>query len=180
MSLFKRLFGIRKASKGGPESKIDLEVKDLQVGYILDYDLKSWEVTDVAVYTWDNGVKDYEYTLFDGTEKLYLNYEVVDAKLSIYREGKINEIWPEGKVKMRTNKDLINDEVKYKGDTYYFLAEAAAKVKNSSESYFLQNWIFENAAETELISFNLYDDRSMDAYLGMRIPDHAISNILPR
>ena len=180
MSLFKRLFGIRTASKESGDIKIEHDMDDIQKGYILDYDMRSWEVKDVAVYTWENGVKDYEYTLNDGKDELFLNYESADQKLSIYWEGKINEIWPTGKGLMRKGKDMIDEEVKYKGDTYYFLGEGAAKVKNSREQYYLQNWLFENASETQLLSFNLYDDRSMDAYIGMKIPSHAISNILKR
>lgn len=180
MSLFKRLFGIRKASKGGEDVKIDNTMKDIKRGYILDYDLKSWEVEDVAVYTWENGVKDYEYTISDGVKKLYLNYESVDDKLSIYWEGKINEIWAEGKKLMRLGRDMVNQEFKYKGDTWYFVGEGAAKVRSSSETYYVQNWVFENTAETDLISFNLYDDRSMDAYMGKKLPRHAVTNILAR
>ena len=92
----------------------------------------------------------------------------------------MNEIWSDGKKAMRLGKDMIDESFKYKGDTFYFVGEGAAKVKNSSETYYLKNWLFENTSEDTLISFNLYDDRSMDAYLGEKLSRHAISNILAR
>jgi len=182
MSIWKRLFGIRRASKGAGTGtdKIDYEVLDLEIGYILDYDLKSWEVTDKAVYTWENGVTDYEYTIKDGTSTAYLYLEASTGRLSMYTDGKINEMWPQGKVIMRQGEDLINEEIKFGGNTYYFYAEAAARVKNKSESYMLENWLFLDASEKEILSFNLYEDRSMDAFKGIYLNSFEISNILPR
>jgi hypothetical protein len=172
--------GIRKANKGGNDDKVDYEVSDLEIGYILDYDFTSWEVQDKAVYTWENGVKDYEFTLFDGKVKRYLYLEASTGRLSMYEGAKINEIWPAGKSLMRKGANLMDEEIKFKGNTYYFYAEAAAKVRNKSESYMMENWLFLDAAEHEILSFNLYEDRSMDAYIGHYLKPHEISNILPR
>ncbi len=180
MSLFKRLFGIRKAKKGSEDTQVDFGISDLQKGYILDYDFRSWEVEDVVVYTWDNGVKDYEYNIYDGKEKQYLNYETIGEHVSIYWEGNMNEIWADARKKIRKNEDITENEFEYKGNTYYFSGEGSAKVKSSKETYHMQNWLFQNDTDETLISFNKYEDNSMEAYIGKRIKNNEISNILPR
>ncbi len=180
MSIFKRLFGIKKASKETDDTKIDYEVQDLKKGYILDYDLGSWEVQDVAVYTWDNGVKDFEYTIFDGKQKQYLNYETVGGAISIYWEENINDIWSQARQKIRRGQDIMDDVFQYKGNEYYYSGEASARVKSLTETYDMQNWLFKTDDDDTLISFNKYEDNSMDAYVGKKLSNHAVSNILPR
>lgn len=180
MSLFKRLFGIRKAKKGSEDTQIDFDVPDLKKGYILDYDFRSWEVEDVVLYTWDNGVKDYEYNLFDGKEKQFLNYETVGQQISIYCEANMNDVWSEARGKIRKSVDITEDEFEYKGNTYYFAGEGSAKVKSSIETYHMQNWLFKNDTDDTLISFNKYEDNSMETYVGKKLKKHEISNILPR
>jgi hypothetical protein len=44
----------------------------------------------------------------------------------------------------------------------------------------LENWLFLDASEKEILSFNLYEDRSMDAFKGIYLKSFEISNILPR
>lgn len=180
MSIIKRLFGIRKAHKGSADTQVDFEVPDLKKGFILDYDFRSWEVEDVVVYTWDNGVKDYEYNITDGKEKKYLNYETVGEHLSIYWEANMNDVWSEARRKIRKNEDITESEFEYKGNTYYYSGEGTAKVKNSVETYHMQNWLFRNDTDDTLISFNKYEDNSMEVYVGKKLKKHEVSNILPR
>ena len=180
MSILKRLFGIRKAGKAQEEVKIDYEVADLKKRYILDYDMRSWEVKDTMIYSWDGGFKTYEYTISDGTEKQYLNYENDDDNLSIYVDGSIQEIWPEATQLMRNGSKLADMTFHYDGEKYHFKGQGSASVKSSSESFNMKNWLFETASKDHLVSFNIYEDDSVDAYIGKPIKSFEISNILPR
>lgn len=180
MSIIKRILGIKKARKGGSDEQIDFEVADLKKGFILDYDFRSWEVKDVVVYTWDNGVKDYEYNIYDGRDMKFLNYETVGNSISIFWEGHINDVWPDARGKIRNNQDITNSEFVYKGQKFFFSGEGTARVKSSSETFGMQNWLFENDSDDTLISFNKYEDNSMEVYVGKKLKTHEISNILPR
>jgi len=180
MNLFRKIFNIKKASAAEDiDTQIDFEVKDLKKGYFLDYDLKTWQITDFAVYTWDNGIKDYETTLFDGIEKLYLTYETSNEASSMYWDVKIDMVWKAARQLIRGDKDLSMNTFAYKGQDYHFAGEGSALVRNSKESYGMVNWLFESADTKQLVSINKYDDGFIDAYAGIKLSKHQISNITP-
>ena len=53
----------------------DLVLSKLKVGYFLDYDMKTWEVTEYNIYDWDDGDHSYEWELTSGNEVVYLELE---------------------------------------------------------------------------------------------------------
>jgi hypothetical protein len=179
IQLIKRLFGSKKTNSSNGDVKIDYEVKDIQKGFVLEYDMRSWIVKDVATYEWDNGVKDLEFTIFDGKDKLFLNYESLDASISMYWSVQINSVWPDGKLKIRKNQGIQDSTFSYKGGIYDFFAEASARVKGTKESYNMQNWVFASNDQNSFVSFNKYDDSSIDAYAGKKLKEYEISNIFP-
>lgn len=180
ITLIKRLLGIKKASNTEADSKIDFEIKDIEKNYILDYDLSSWQVKDKSIYTWDNGVQDLEFTIVDGKKKLYLNYESLEEKASMYWGVNIDEVWSGFKNLIRKDVEIDDQSFSFKGKTYYFVGEGTARVKSTSETFNMQNWLYKSDDGESLVSFNRYDDRSFDAYQGKYITEYEISNILPK
>ena len=69
MGLFDKL----KRKKEEPD--IDITLSKLKVGYLLDYDLKTWEVTEYNKYDWGDDVYSYEWELTTSDEVLYLERE---------------------------------------------------------------------------------------------------------
>lgn len=161
------------------DTQIDFEIEDLKKGYFLDYDLKTWQITDFSTYIWDNGVKDFESTLFDGKDKLFLTYETVDEASSLFWEKKIDDIWIGARSKVRANQDMTQEKFWFNDLLYHFASQGSAKVKSTKETYTLINWLFESEDGKHLVSINKYDDGTIDAYLGLRIAAHQISNITP-
>jgi hypothetical protein len=53
-------------------------------------------------------------------------------------------------------------------------------VKSAKETYHMQNWLFQNDTDETLISFNKYEDNSMEVYVGKKLEKHQISDILRR
>ncbi len=180
MSFFKRLFGLAKNARPEQEVQIDFAVKDLQIGFILEYQLRNWEVTDRTTYLWDNGVKDLEFTISDGREKQYLNYAATDEGLSIYWKEPLNEVWPQAAEKMRRGTGMDTQKIVFNGKTYTYAAEGYAIVQNSVEKFEMRNWLFESEDQEFLLSFNKYEDNSCEVYAGKYIGRHTITNILPR
>lgn len=178
MSFFKRLFGLGK-SDSAHDPNIDYTVKDLKKGFILEYDFSSWEVRDIAVYTWDNGAKDLEFTITNGTEKKYLNYVSEDGSLSIYWDAKVKNVRPNARTEIKHHNDLPGPFT-YAGRVYHNAGAGCARVKTLTETYDMENWLFEDEDEELLISFNKYGDGSVDVYVGKHLDQFAVSNILPR
>lgn len=180
MSIFKRLFGMRKANKDTSDTKVDFEVKDLKKGFILDYDLKSWEVKDVSIYKWANGSADNEYTINGGDGDLFLNLTNSSGELSIYWQGDLMKIWPEFRAKARAGENVSNETFVYKNKKYYLASNGHAAVKSLKESFNMENWLFQSEDGSSFISFNKYEDDFVEAYEGKALSKHAVSNILPR
>ena len=180
MSIFKRLFG-RSKNDSQEDVKVDYEVKDLKKGFILDYDLRSWEVRDTMIYRWDNGVEDLEFTIFDGKEELYLNYVKSNDGISMYWAEKLDAVWQDARSKMRYEPDRMGDSsFVYNGHEFRFAGEGYARVRSSKETFDMQNWLFECTDGENLVSFNKYEDGSMEVYVGKHLANHEVSNILPR
>jgi len=179
--MIKRLMRLFKGKKSEIEdTKIDFEIEDLKKGYFLDYDLTTWQIIDFSTYTWDNGVTDFESTLFDGgNKKLFLTYETINKASSMYWEVSIDKIWGEARQKIRADQDLSQETFTFEGKDYHFAGEGSALVKSTKEKYTMVNWLFESSDHKHLVSFNRYDDRFIDAYIGIRITEHQISNITP-
>lgn len=181
ISFFKKLFGAKKTSEGVVnDAQIEYSVADIKKGFILDYDLRSWEVKDVAVYTWDNGVKEYEYHIFDGRQNLFLGYAPSDNTVNIFWEAVMDKVWPQARENIRKEKDLTAMEFEYEGKKYHFAGEGVAMIKNSTEKFEMQNWLFESSDGENIISFNKYEDKTLGVYVGKWLEFHQISNILPR
>jgi hypothetical protein len=68
----------------------------------------------------------------------------------------------------------------YAGRAYHSAGNATARVKSMTETYEMENWLFEDEDEELLISVNKYTDGSVDLYTGKHLDQFAISNILPR
>ena len=52
-------FGKKKKKEEELDPLQDLVLSKLKVGYLLDYDMKTWEVTEYNKYDWDDG--DFTY-----------------------------------------------------------------------------------------------------------------------
>ena len=44
----------------------------------------------------------------------------------------------------------------------------------------MKNWLFECDKQEYLVSFNKYEDNSIEVYVGKRLKKHEVSNILGR
>jgi hypothetical protein len=67
---FSNLF--KKKNKDEFDPLTDLVLSKLRVGYFLDYDLKTWEVTGYNKYDFGEGYITKEWELSSGREKWYL------------------------------------------------------------------------------------------------------------
>ena len=60
------------------EALPELVLKNLQKGWLLDYDLKTWEVQAYNVYDWDGDLS-HEWQLMSGDEVRFLELETDDT-----------------------------------------------------------------------------------------------------
>ena len=181
MNLFKNLFG-KKEEEPKPFSRT---VLDLSMGYIFEYDLRTWEVTGEYEYDWGDEEFSKEYKVSDGKDSFYL---------SVDEDDEIELLWCE-KVPMRklgaeiakniSDGSAPPETIIYEGKSYFLDEESPGyfndltKGKNDDWQEFIA-WDYYNEDETLNLTIEQWGERSFEASWGKVISEFEISDILPR
>lgn len=178
------LFDFLKKKEEKPKYDItNLSVLDLNQGFILDYDMKSWQVKEVGEYDWGNNNFSREYKLNSGDDVVYLSVENDgELELSISRNIKMHKL----------GDNIIDETIKnnkppskiiYKNKTYYFDEDCAGFYNNVTKGEDnweeLINWEYYDDKEENIISITQWGEREFDASIGKIIKEFEISNIIP-
>ncbi|MCT4615677.1 MAG: DUF4178 domain-containing protein [Marinifilaceae bacterium] len=176
-------FDFFKKNKAQPEyDSTDIRVTDLDLGFVFDYDLKSWEVKAVYQYDWGDDFFSYEYKIFDGEETLFLTLEEDDfLDLSINKKIRFQELGE------NTFHSFMNDakapySIHYNGETFFYKNEEYGHFNEATKN---DNWLefkvfnFENKDGSMYISVEQFGEHEFEASVGKAIKEFEISNILP-
>lgn len=178
------LFDIFKKKEKEPEYDVtNLTIKDLDHGFILEYDLKSWQVKEVYEYDWGHSNFSMEYMLDSGTEKVYLHVENKgELHISVTKPVKILDL----------DKDLIEKTIKkerppkkltWEDEEYRLQTDNAGyfndRTKGTDDWEELISWEYYNEGESKLISITQWGERDFEASAGVIIQEYQISNIIP-
>lgn len=165
----------------------NITVKDLDVGFIFEYDLKTWEVKEAYDYDWGNNFFTKEYKISDGNETLYLEVEEDDElELSVSKKVKvllIDEDLPETIEKeKRPPKKLI-----YEGVTYYRDEESPGYFRNTRDDENddrswseLIAWSYYDEEDEKVLTIEQWGEHEFQASVGRYIELYEISSILPK
>jgi hypothetical protein len=159
----------------------DLVLSKLQPGYMVDYDMKTWQVTARNKYDFGEGYYSDEWELSGSGDKWYLErYEDDDVEWSFCKKIPLGSI--EGDIR----KHIIEHEdpppkIEYKGKTL-FLDESAA-------AYFLKDakepkqefvyWTFIDEEEENFVTIEQWGEEEFEASAGLYVEEYQFSNILP-
>lgn len=178
------LLDIFKKKKKEPDYDVtNLSVNDLTMGFILEYDMQTWQIKEEYEYDWGGHNFSKEYLLDSGTEKLFLSVENKgDLNLSVSKDVKIRNL----------RSDIIDyivkektppKELTYEGVQYYLHTDNAGycqdKTKDSEEWEELIAWEYYDDDEALLIGITQWGEREFDAVAGKVIEEFEISNIIP-
>lgn len=180
--VFGRLFNIFKSGRNsGTGGEINLH--SLDMGYILDYEMRSWEIKEVAHYDWGNGFKGKEFKIFDGKETIYLYVDPALEEISVSHQVNVNE----GDILSSKKSILATDEplnsLSYDGKEWIIDDESLAEYKIEGESDWMDLlcWTYvDKATGKEFLTLNRWGEKKVEAYRGNYIKSFEISNILPR
>ncbi len=161
---------------------LNIRVTDLALGYLFDYDLKTWEVKEEFEYDWGNEYYTKEYKITSGSEEKYLSIEVDDEiELAIW--DKVNPLAIDRNLpKYIVQNDEPPREVSLGGQTYIRTEEANAYWRNTRNSNWqgFVNWDYETTDGSKMLSIERWGDEEFEAAAGKVIKEYEISNILPR
>jgi hypothetical protein len=182
MGFFDRLFN-RDKGKSQPASydSTRLGLEDLKRGFMLDYDLQTWQVTAVYYYDWGNNFVTTELQLESGSDLLYLHLEKDDElECSVARKVPLNEIDPRLR-KQISEHDAPFDEITYQGRQYFLTEESLGMFweEGKEGKSRLVSWDFEDRSEEYFINIERWGETDFEAAAGVYADLHEFSNILP-
>ncbi len=177
------LFDFLKKKETPKYDVTNLSIKDLDQGFIFDYDMKSWVVKEVYQYDWGNNNISKEFLIDSGEEVGFLGIEDKgEPWITFTKTIKIRDL----------GTDIIDRTVEAKSPPKILVYQAKEyHLHNDSAGYF--NDITKGTDDwEELIAWELYDDneenligitqwgeREFDAVAGVVVKEFQISNIIP-
>lgn len=161
----------------------DIKIKDLRVGFIFDYDLKTWQITEEYEYDWGDNYFTREYKVEAADEINYLHIDYSDeVSMTLSKKLKVRALGeniPEKIIK----KNRPPKKIVYKETTYYLDKESPGYFSDEPENddswvEFI-SWDYYDAEEKMVACVEQWGEREFEASYGVVVHDFEITNILP-
>lgn len=189
---WKEFFGFRQKHRepdpGGsaetPAALVtDLTLADLKVGYMLDYDMKTWEVTAYHYYDWgDGGTLSHEWQLKSADDSIYLEKAADDeVEWCVCRSIPFSRLGAHVRNHILENEDPP-DEIEFEGTSYHLDEFGGGKFfrngKGPGREFLV--WDYEDDAGEKFLSIEQWDEDDFEAFVGIFVEEYQFSNLLPR
>jgi hypothetical protein len=161
----------------------NIRVTDLDVGFVFEYDLESWEVQASYEYDWGDNYFSKEYKINNGSKTLFLSIEE-DDEISLSVCDKINVRELGGNVLA----DLLSNQkppttLLYQDKKYFFEQESPGyfndKARGEDWVEFI-SWDFIDESGKYIVTIEQWDEKEFEASAGKAIQEFEISTILPK
>lgn len=171
--------------KKTPEYDVtNMSVKDLDIGFIFEYDMDSWEVKEAGEYDWGANCFTREFKVTNGNDIRYFDVEEDDElELSWMKKLKLVHI-DESLQDLLISAQQPPKKLQVNGIDFYFeevstgyFQKGLDRDENSWEEY--RCWDFEDKSGDNLLSIEQWDDEVFEAAIGKSVREFEISNILP-
>jgi hypothetical protein len=178
------IFDIFKKKEEASYNPSDITLLDLDKGFILDYDLKTWEVKEVYEYDWGNNNFTREYKLSDGESTLFLHIENDDELfITVQQKLKIRAIDEDLPEKIK-KKEHPPKKIEYNNIVFFRDSESAGYFKpvDKKEDDWdeVLSWDYYDEEEKFVLEIEQWGDDEFEASYGKVAQVHEFSNILPR
>ncbi len=159
----------------------DTTLKNMNKGWYVDYDTKTWEVVSASYYDWGAGDLSYEWQLTSYDDTIYLEREEDDEDIwSISRKVPLSQLGSNIKTHILEHEDPPN-QIDFKGKTYY-LSESGGghfyQDKKSAQKNIL-NWDFEDESGENFLSIEQWGEDDFEASIGHVVFEYQFTNIIP-
>jgi hypothetical protein len=173
--VFGRLFG--KKEEAPEYSEPTLET--MQVGYMVDYNLRTWQVTACAEYDYD-GFICREWTLRGGEDIYFLEGSEADGRMVWTLTQAVDFFsFAGGLAEAIESAGDPPEMVQWSGDTYHAVESSAGLYRESGkEERPFVSWSYEGNGGS-LLFISQWGDRDFSAYVGQRVEAYEFSDILP-
>jgi hypothetical protein len=161
----------------------NIRLLDLQPGFILEYDMKTWIVKKVYEFGWGNNFFSYEFYIDSGDTHLVMSVEEDTSELfvTLEKQVKIRSIDPDLPETILRN-EVPPRQITYNGITYLFDRESvgAARPDGSNEEWSnLISWEFYDHDNKHVLCIEQWGENDFEAYVGIVAKEHEFSNLMP-
>lgn len=170
--------------KKEPEYDVtNLQITDLDVGFLFDYDMKSWIVKETYEYDWGDNNFSKEHKVDSGDEVAFLSVEDEgELNLSLSKTIKIRKIDEDVADEIVKNEKAPR-QLHYEGEQYFLDADSAGYyrdcAKKSEDWEELMSFEYLNEEEDKLVCITQWDEQTFEASAGIVLKPYQISNIIP-
>lgn len=178
LDALKNLFG-GAGDTSASEPVEDPSLDNLREGYMLDYEMRTWEVTQHAKYDYEGWPAD-EWTLSHGDDILFLEYEYDDGPVFLLSEPvKMTEVTVDGEpFRAVVREQEPPTTVTYDATTYTLAEEGPAKRTVDDRTNALHYWMYEG--DDGFVALERYGSSDWNVYAGREVEPYEFDNILPR
>jgi hypothetical protein len=176
------LFDLIKRGKTSPSKDFDhLTLSKMKKGYMVDYDLKTWEVIQKNCYDWGEGDVSHEWHLKSYDDVVFLEMETDDE-----------ESWSlNRKISFARLDDAIKEQIIASGDppqriifegkTYYLEETAGGHFFSgcTGQGREMLRWSYEDETGQSYLGIEQWGERDFDATLGQLVEPYQFTHILP-
>ena len=159
----------------------DLRLEKMQPGWLVDFDMKTWEVKGYRKYDYTEGYITQEWELLSGRERIFLERSQDDEV-----EWTVSKKIPLGMIEGDIREHIIEhddppEQITVKGKTYY--------LDESGPGYMYENgegpakefvyWDFIDDEDEHFLTIEQWGEREFEASEGYYVEEYQFSNILP-
>jgi len=170
----------RKKQEDDFDPLADLTLSKLKVGYLVDYDLKTWEITDYCVYDYGDGIRADEWEFTSGREISYLERaEDDDVEWAFAKKMPIGAIDEDVKKSIIDTEDPPN-QITCKGKKYYLDESGAGKMRKEGQvdAEFI-SWTFIDEQDENFVVIEQWGETEFETAAGHYVEEYQFTNILP-
>jgi len=173
-----------KKKKEEPEvlDPLSITLSDLKLGYVLDYDLKTWQVTAQHYYDYEGDRVD-EWELTCGDDVAFLERSEDDSiSWGLTRKIHLSDVEGDIRGHMRDHdNDDPPDEVRCQGVMFYGVSSAVGSFykDGGDEGQTFIIWNYLDESEERTLSIEQWDEDAFEAAVGEIVEEYQFSNILP-
>lgn len=176
----KGLFNRLKNTKA-PDPITGLSLKDIKKGYLVDYDLKSWEVVSANRYDWGGGEVSYEWQLTSHDDTLFLEREPDDEDYwCVSRKIPLNRL-DDTIIQTLRNGGDPPDTIPFEGKTYHLDETGGALFfkDDAREGKEIFKWDYCDDSSEFYLTIEQWGERDFELSAGTRAHEYQFSNVLP-
>lgn len=174
--MFRKWFGGGEG-EGDEPPRTEYTLATMQVGYLVDYDLKTWEVVGYSTCDYE-GFETQEWELRCGDELRFLEKDedqlVLTAKIGVrqIQEDVVTAIAQSGDPP---------EQLHFQDRTYAAVESSAGELREGGKGLGREfvSWTYESADGERVLFISQWGERDFRAYEGAYVEEYQFTDILP-